>query len=182
MAVVRESAKFAVHVAMRDRSCILTGDSNPAHLVGAYIVPFSWSKWGLDGLPEEVKDILASTRLGLDDISKGLFLSSTLHDTFDNGSWSVVFRWRKTGVWANCGDEVDLDQGKWVVVPITEDSPADIIGKALAIPDGVRGSGGTWKDGFPPAKLLWFHLKAALLKHCHGASGGQDTRKGGRQV
>ncbi|KAI9105395.1 hypothetical protein DFS34DRAFT_7263 [Phlyctochytrium arcticum] len=175
-------ARFAIHVAMRDRSCIVTGDSNPAHLVGTHIVPLSWSKRGLEGLPEDVRGTLASTRLGLDDISNGFLLSSQYYDTFDDGSWSVVFRWKENGQWAEYGDEFDLadfEEGEWVVVPITDDCPAEIIGKRLRVPKGARGDGGQWSFDFPPAALLWFHLKASVWKHCRGADGGEDMRRGG---
>ena len=172
-------AKFALHVAMRDRSCVVTGDSNPAHLVGAHIVPFSWSKRGLADLPEDVRDTLASTRLGLDDLSNGVFLSSRFYETFDNGSWSVVFRWRESGRWADFGDDVDFDQGDWIIVPITEDCPTEIVGTPLRVPEGLRGDGSSWRSHFPPATLWWFHLKASVFKHCRGACGGEDIRKGG---
>ena len=171
-------AKFSLHVAMRDRACVVTGEANPSRVIGAHLIPFAWRRRGLSDLPEEVQNILASTMLGLDDVTNGLFLSSQYHDSFDNGSWSVFFRYND-GRRAVVGEEVDLAQGNWIITPITEDCPPEIVGKFLRVPEGTQKGGVEWSSLFPPSILWWFHLKASVLKHCRGYAGGPDLRRGG---
>ncbi|RKO83177.1 hypothetical protein BDK51DRAFT_50235 [Blyttiomyces helicus] len=78
---LRRYSLFALRVGLRDRRCVVNGDSDEGELEGSHVVPFS----------------ALSELTGIDDVQNGMLMRHEVHHGFDRQFWTVVpdeGRWR----------------------------------------------------------------------------------------
>src|SRR5687767_4114673 len=66
-------SRFILSLGMRDRRCIVTGNTNPDALIGAHIIPHAWRKLEYVGLPSDMIETLLFDydEMGINDMRNG---------------------------------------------------------------------------------------------------------------
>jgi hypothetical protein len=143
-------SQFTFSLALRDRRCVVTGNTDPEQLLGVHVIPLLWKQHKYIGLPIMIKHRinLDYAEMGVNDIRNGLLMTKTLYTSFYNQHWSVI-----------------KDYKGFRIVAITKECPSDIIGTYLLEPDDGVG----YDDMFVDPLLLEYHLESAVSRRIKGS-------------
>ncbi|RKO91013.1 hypothetical protein BDK51DRAFT_26304 [Blyttiomyces helicus] len=163
---LRRYSCFALRVGLRDRRCVVTGDSDEGVLEGSHVVPFSWRARQYDGLPPALLELFRDTfeLTGIDDVQNGMLLHHELHHGFNRQFWTVV-----------------PDEGRWrifIVSPRASNLVKAKAGQFLQEPDPTP-------EGIEPVLFVHsacfkFHLETAVFRRMRGNGELDDDMKGSR--